>query len=398
MHINTQAILSASLALNLLGKTYERAGEADRAEKLFQQAADLELASPELQKCWGGPFNGQVGRQAIMLDLLGLLNPSAVVETGTFRGISTEWFAQHCQEPILTCEKEKLYFLQAQARLSGYSNIDLRLGDSRQFLRENLGNLPRVKSILVYLDAHWECDLPLKEELRSIFDRQPKAVVVIDDFKVPDDPGYGWDDYGPYGSIELELIAGSIPADTHIFFPSLSSSEETGARRGCCVVASESATIVAQSALLRGNTLDVWTELQRAAPKSVQEWNSPFKNRADAPVRPEEAKTDITSSYPEQIHTLTAMVNRFQAESDARLEQIHALTAMVNRCQAESDARLEQIHTLTAMVKRSASDPADLTERYDRLIATLRIPEAPRSLRLALLLARVFRKLSASFK
>ena len=144
MPIDTRTILDASLALSLLAKSYESAGEVDRADKLFKEAADLELASPELQNCWGGPFNGQVGRQAIMLDLLKLLKPVAVVETGTFRGISVEWFAQHYFGPILSCENEKLYFLQAKTRLASYSNVDLRLEDSRQFLREILGGSSRA--------------------------------------------------------------------------------------------------------------------------------------------------------------------------------------------------------------------------------------------------------------
>ena len=193
-----------------------------------------------------------------MRELLGLLRPAAVIETGTFRGISAEWLAEHFSGLVLSCEKEKLYFLQAQARLSGRKNVDLRLEDSRQFLREILSKLSKNESILVYLDAHWERDLPLRDEIASIFASQAKAVVVIDDFRVPDDPGYGWDDYGIQGSIELALLDGVIPDDAQLFFPTMKSDDETGARRGCCIVASDSAHIIARSVLLRGNTLAAW--------------------------------------------------------------------------------------------------------------------------------------------
>lgn len=59
------------------------------ARLLIQNAAELEHLSPELQMCWGGPFKGQTGRIAIVDELLALLKPPAIIETGTFRGIST---------------------------------------------------------------------------------------------------------------------------------------------------------------------------------------------------------------------------------------------------------------------------------------------------------------------
>src|SRR5690349_9850491 len=106
MPIDRAAIEHSSAALSALARQYELEGEQTRADELFQTAAELELASPELQACWGGPFNGQTGREAIMQNLLELLEPTAVIETGTFRGISTEWIAKHYSGPIFSCEKE----------------------------------------------------------------------------------------------------------------------------------------------------------------------------------------------------------------------------------------------------------------------------------------------------
>lgn len=63
--VDSRLILDASQSLNVLAKAVAHAGEAEKADTLFQKAADLELASPELQNCWGGPFNGQSGRQAL---------------------------------------------------------------------------------------------------------------------------------------------------------------------------------------------------------------------------------------------------------------------------------------------------------------------------------------------
>ncbi len=383
MPVDARTILDASFALNVLAKSYESAGQAGLAEKLFQTAADLELTSRELQDCWGGPFNGQVGREAIMLDLLRLLRPAAVVETGTFRGISLEWFAKNYSGQVLSCEKEKLYFLQAQARLAHYSNVDLWLEDSRCFLAKILDKLQTNNPILVYLDAHWEQDLPLRDELKVIFSRQPKAVAVIDDFRVPDDAGYGWDDYGDQGAIELKLLDGVIPGNAQLFFPILSSSEETGARRGCCIVASESASIVAQCAFLRGNTLEFWIKIQHASLKSMEQRSDRLPESRRDIGENVDAETD--TSYPGVIFNLERLLEaqserlkKSEADHAARLEVINALEQerlrladQLRESEADRAARLKVINAVEQ--ERSA-----LASQRLALIDRLQITEAER--------------------
>jgi hypothetical protein len=60
---------------------------------------------------------------------------------------------------------------------------------------------------------------------------------MIDDFQVPDDPGYAFDSYGPAATLNLEYLRlGEIP-EVRIFFPKLRSSGEAGFQRGCGVLA-----------------------------------------------------------------------------------------------------------------------------------------------------------------
>jgi hypothetical protein len=71
-----------------------------------------------------------------------------------------------------------------------------------------------------------------------IFSACPNAVVMIDDFRVPDDPGYGYDDYGPGRVLDCQYLESA--ARRHglvILYPALPSAEETGSRRGCVVLA-----------------------------------------------------------------------------------------------------------------------------------------------------------------
>jgi predicted O-methyltransferase YrrM len=354
--IDSRTVLDASQAVNMLARAYERAGEKDRAEHLFQVAADLELDSPELQDCWGGPLNGQAGRQAIVLDLIERLDPIAILETGTFRGISVEWLARNYRGPILSCEKEKLYFLQAQGRLSSFGNVDLRLEDSRQFLQEVLKTLPADKCIFIYLDAHWERDLPLREELTTIFATHLKAVVMIDDFRVPDDPGYGWDDYGPQGSVDLTLLHSIIPTDARLFFPKLPSDDETGARRGCCIIASKSAKIVALCHLIRGGTPEQWLKVQQAMPTSGPKDEESSGGHPDG--TPDASYPNVIRTLERRAEALHAEVSDLSADRVARLKEIERLDAQVGDLQrrlegSETDraARLEVIERLDAEVR-----------------------------------------------
>jgi hypothetical protein len=87
------------------------------------------------------------------------------------------------------------------------------------------------------LDAHWEDDLPLREEVEIITSSWERAVVIIDDFEVTGDAGYTFDDYGPGRRLCLDYLAGT---PWPIYFPTLDSAAETGGRRGCAVIVAPS--------------------------------------------------------------------------------------------------------------------------------------------------------------
>jgi hypothetical protein len=94
------------------------------------------------------------------------------------------------------------------------------------------------------LDAHWESDLPLNEELAIIFDRCSNAIVMIDDFSVPFDNGYGYDDYGDVKALVPAYIEPYVRSfQLRVFYPSTPSAEETGARRGFVVLVREASLI-----------------------------------------------------------------------------------------------------------------------------------------------------------
>jgi hypothetical protein len=194
---------------------------------------------PERRESWAGPFNGQTARVRIFNAILDECHPIAVVETGTHRATTTYFLARSTSKPIYTVELDAENWGFASERLRACKNVFLEQGDSRSFLSKcvsqpNLQNGP----VLFYLDAHWNDDLPLAEEIEIIFSALPEAVLMVDDFQVPGDTGYGYDDYGPGKALTPEYIAPSCQKFGLLqFFPSIPAHEETGAKRGCVVLA-----------------------------------------------------------------------------------------------------------------------------------------------------------------
>ena len=96
---------------------------------------------------------------------------------------------------------------------------------------------PGQEAIIFYLDAHWNADLPLVEEVDLIFGACPSAAVMIDDFEVPGDAGYGFDSYGPGLTLNASYVAAAVrERGLATFYPSTPSAAETGMSRGCAVL------------------------------------------------------------------------------------------------------------------------------------------------------------------
>lgn len=181
-------------------------------------------------------MNGQTARLAIVRALIESVRPVRIIETGTYRGTTTEWFAGF-GIPVLTIEEDERAFRFASRRLERFPHVRVVHASSVAALER----VPRERDpVFCYLDAHREASLPLRGELRVIFDRMPRAIVLIDDFAIPDDPGYGFGDYGPGAVVNVQYIESSdLPRGIGLFFPRVPSSEESGHRRGAAVLTAD---------------------------------------------------------------------------------------------------------------------------------------------------------------
>ena len=189
---------------------------------------------PEKARRLGGVLNGQIGRRSLLVRLGAEFQPQMVVETGAHRVVTTKFLAQTFGVKTISCEIHPDYFWEGRWRTLPQRNCRIFPEDTREFLRR-IGS--RMKSpedlVLIYLDAHWDPqDLPLLEELKIIHSQIRHAIILIDDFRHPEDPGYGFDEYAGGVNIELKLLKQADQAFHQVFFPVMASSQETGMKRG----------------------------------------------------------------------------------------------------------------------------------------------------------------------
>ena len=128
---------------------------SDNVLAQFEYLGQIEYhLRPNLGEVWGGPFNGQWNRQRIVTDLIRTFQPSAIVETGTFRGASTLFFALNSQVPIYSTEANRRFYGFAARRLRHWPKVTLIRQDSRAFLKTL--DFLKDRPVFFYLDAHSE--------------------------------------------------------------------------------------------------------------------------------------------------------------------------------------------------------------------------------------------------
>ena len=200
---------------------------------------------------YGGPMNGQTARAEIVRELIEYCGVERIIETGTFRGTTTEWFAGF-DLPVLSFEVMPRFAAFSRKRLKDFPKVRIEISNSVDGLKQITDDLSKVT--LFYLDAHWYDYLPLRDEYLLIREKFPKAVIVIDDFKVPHDALYTYDDYGPDMALTLDYMQPAFDKAPAIFFPAVPAKYETGQRRGCTVMTTNAelaAIIAARIPLLR---------------------------------------------------------------------------------------------------------------------------------------------------
>ena len=117
------------------------------------------------------------------------LNVSTFVETGTFKGGTSAWAANHF-ERVITIENSKVYFDEAINRYKHLKNIEFLFGDSRAMLKDVVAQIQ--DPAIFWLGAHW-CSMesygfndqcPIIEEINLIRSTGIKHCIFIDDARL----------------------------------------------------------------------------------------------------------------------------------------------------------------------------------------------------------------------
>lgn len=170
------------------------------------------------------PFNGDEHTARFVESIIDAFDVKYVVETGTYMGSTTKFFAQKPQlKKVFTIEIVPRLMDYSQSRLAAelnpadHSRIEFMLGDSSQKLEDAVQAIDSLEKdgpaplVLMYLDAHsmQSGTCALNAELSLVRKRCPgRAIVVVDDFFNPG-RNYRYDVYGGK-PISFEMVHGLL--------------------------------------------------------------------------------------------------------------------------------------------------------------------------------------------
>jgi len=149
--------------------------------------------------------------------------------------------------PVHSIEAFPRFYVFSRLRFAHEQNVHVHEGDSADILARLAarGEVPRSQ-VLFYLDAHSSelpgvdsvaDELPLNRELQVISENWTNSIVIIDDFEVADDIGYGFDQYPRSGTLNLGYLETSGMKDRfQLYYPAASSDVESGAKRGSLIL------------------------------------------------------------------------------------------------------------------------------------------------------------------
>lgn len=169
-----------------------------------------------------------------ILKLRDKFNVETMIETGTSDGLTTRYFANVAKyvHTIEILEKMYKYTKSMMEPDPRYKNVIFHHGNSGFMLEEILSKIDKSKPILFYLDAHWYDYWPILDELKIIGKYcHNNAIIVIDDFKVPN-TNLGYDLYNNQ-PLDYNFISSSLSEIYDSYCYHYNSEEKTaGCRRG----------------------------------------------------------------------------------------------------------------------------------------------------------------------
>lgn len=138
----------------------------------------------------------------------------AFIETGTYMAQTATYVARNYPHiPLFTCEPDPKRYEDVRNQLSSYPQARVYQQFSPEFLQQTHTAHPELcrQTNLYWLDAHGFGfnDWPLRQEVQFITKNVSNALILIDDFRVPDRPEFAFDAYNGQ-ACSLEFIHPAI--------------------------------------------------------------------------------------------------------------------------------------------------------------------------------------------
>jgi hypothetical protein len=159
------------------------------------------MTEPILMPFQDLPFNGDTFVQAEFLKLKEKFNIDRVIETGSCLYSTTKWLGENF-ESVKTIEINEDYSKYGIHKVKDMPNVTAIVGISSVEWLNQVASVYESNPYIIhnflhlfFLDAHWGDDCPLLQELEAISKLRTtqKPVIVIHDFKVPNEPTLGYD-------------------------------------------------------------------------------------------------------------------------------------------------------------------------------------------------------------
>lgn len=196
------------------------------------------MTQPVLMPFQDLPFNGDTFICKEFLNLRDTFQLNVAVETGSCFFVTTEWLANNF-ENVFTVEINNDFASYGVNRVADKKNVNYLVGwHSVAFLTQSLKLNPDDR-VIYFLDAHWENDCPLLDEIQAIsllkdkYGLKHAPIIAIHDFYTGDD-SLGYDSYNG-NRFDYDFIKGVI-LELQIAYGCMYShkynTEAEGAKRG----------------------------------------------------------------------------------------------------------------------------------------------------------------------
>ena len=149
------------------------------------------------------PFHADLYNLSLVHHLIENKDVDMVCELGTYYG-GTAYYVGNCLETEThTCEPYKRHHIIASENLSHLPTVTLYRERSLEFLER--APVPN-RTPLFYVDSHgYGFDLEIAKEIESILSKHTSGFILIDDFKIPDQNQFGYEQNVEMSTIQSVL-------------------------------------------------------------------------------------------------------------------------------------------------------------------------------------------------